>query len=914
MSRRFVDWRRLEAYATLFAVLSAPVTVLQAQAARFAASSAIPSRAGRAPTTRSLLLVENAAPASFQVVSVEVPPDLRAERELRYEILSSNARILGAREGVIKAAMPRELLITMQVPADALAGRNAIAEVVFTASGVSRTTAVEMNIRTVRRTSMMPLRDVYGARAGEHLRIPFSITNTGNAADTLQLRATAPDGWNVQFAERDQVILPPGGSLVTSIRVAVPAGIHMGEGRVGAIVLAHGDERARASSRVAVARGDLRVNSVLMATTSITSLRGDDGAQYTGTGLTLRGALSEHLQLDARISHIGSTVRGGSDRQVALQPYAPASNVLTLSAPSWTIQAGSVGVTTSELTGQFVAGMGGAIRLGSERSGVQVIAARPWSTSAMRNSSRVQVAARAAYGSKRAGVSLSAVRLEDATWLQRKLDAVAAGVWFAPSTSLHTSVETGQRWYEGGRGTGIASNTQLTRTSTRAELRLLHTPGGIRAYASAGDAAFGQITHSFGKALTVNADGWITSQDGGGTDRQHSSGWGLTPELRVTRRFTVTPELRAIQFAMQSPTGAVAYDQQLRGLRAQLQLGALRFGSQAAVTEGMRTLGTTVLRMEEPMRRSQLRGDAVYEGRLGMLRIQGGWESPSGWRQGQGVVGVSVDRLRVIPWWSAVTVSGSDERIMYGTHALDVFRGAVNVALARGARLQLGVQQDGAVRGGAGSRRPSVFVRFEQSASIRVPGIAQTHGGVVYQDFNTNQRRDAGEPGMPGVLVRRGVETSVTDTEGRYHFPSGTGDVQLDSRSLASGWMASSARTSSRDNTPDLPVVATGQLDVSIGLRDGASSVTLGSVAVIIADVAGRTWVIRTGADGIARVDALPLGHYTVRAEADESSEPLVMSGPVRVDLTPAQPRARVEIGALRRPMRLYQNPTGGQR
>jgi len=863
---------------------------------------------------RTLLLVENAAPASFQVVSVDVPPDLRAERELRYEIVSSTARILGAREGVIRAPMSREILVTMQVPADAVAGRNAIAEVVFTASGVTRTTAVEMNIRTVRRTRMMPLRDVYGARAGEHLRIPFSITNTGNAADTLQLRTTAPDGWSVQFAERDQVILPPGGSLVTSIRVAVPAGIYMGEGSVGVIALARGDERARASSRVAVASRGVRVNSAIMATTSVTSLRGDDGAHYTGTDLTVRGALSEHVQLDARMSHIGSPVRGGSDRQVALQPYAPTSNVLTLSAPSWTIQAGSVGITTSELTGQFVAGMGGAIRVGSERSGVQVIAARPWSTSATSNSSRVQVAARAAYGSKRAGVTLSAVRLEDATWLQRKLDAVAAGAWFAPSTSLRTSVETARRRYDGGSGTGIASNTQLTRTSTRAELRLLHSPGGMRAYASAGDAAFGQITQSFGTALTVNADGWITSQDGSGHDRQHSSGWGLTPEFRVTRRLTVAPELRMIQFAMRSPTGAMANDQQLRGVRAQLQLGALRFGSQAAITEGMRTIGTTVLSLEEPMRRSQLRGDAAYEGRLGMLRIHGGWESPSGWRQGQGVVGVGVDRLRVIPWWSAVTVSGSDERIMYGTYALDVFRGAVNIALTRGARLQLGVQQDGALRGDAGGPRPSVFVRFEHSASITVPGLAQTHGGVVYQDFNNNQRRDSGEPGMSGVLVRRGMETSVTDTEGRYHFPGGTGDVQLDSRSLASGWIAASARTSSRDNTPDLPVVATGQLDVSIGLRDGASSVTLGSVAFTIADAAGRTWVIRPGADGIARVDALPLGHYIVRAEADESSEPLVMAGPVQVDITPAQPRARVEIAASRRPIRLYQKPTGGQR
>ena len=158
MSRPIVAWRRVKAWTSVFTLLSAPATQVHAQAARFALSTASPSsasppRADRVLALRTLLLVENAAPASFQVVSVNVPLDLRAEREVRYEIFSSGARVLGAREGVIRAPMAGELLVTMQVPADALAGRNAIAEVVFTASGVTRTTAVEMNVRTVQKSA-----------------------------------------------------------------------------------------------------------------------------------------------------------------------------------------------------------------------------------------------------------------------------------------------------------------------------------------------------------------------------------------------------------------------------------------------------------------------------------------------------------------------------------------------------------------------------------------------------------------------------------------------------------------------------------------------------------------------------------------------------------------------------------------
>ncbi len=43
--------------------------------------------------------------------------------------------------------------------------------------------------------------------------------------------------------------------------------------------------------------------------------------------------------------------------------------------------------------------------------------------------------------------------------------------------------------------------------------------------------------------------------------------------------------------------------------------------------------------------------------------------------------------------------------------------------------------------------------------------------GVVYLDKNANSRRDAGEPGLPGVRVSNGVDVVLTDAHGRYELP-----------------------------------------------------------------------------------------------------------------------------------------------
>ena len=50
---------------------------------------------------------------------------------------------------------------------------------------------------------------------------------------------------------------------------------------------------------------------------------------------------------------------------------------------------------------------------------------------------------------------------------------------------------------------------------------------------------------------------------------------------------------------------------------------------------------------------------------------------------------------------------------------------------------------------------------------------ADTARGTVFHDRNRNQRRDAGEPGLPGIRVSNQVEVTVTDAGGRWALPAG---------------------------------------------------------------------------------------------------------------------------------------------
>src|SRR5205814_6705301 len=110
----------------------------------------------------------------------------------------------------------------------------------------------------------------------------------------------------------------------------------------------------------------------------------------------------------------------------------------------------------------------------------------------------------------------------------------------------------------------------------------------------------------------------------------------------------------------------------------------------------------------------------------------------------------------------------------FGDEKSSIVRAGLAVPLLEGFALRIDAERT-SIFPSIGGRVPWILgVRFEHALTVpmlRTPGTS----GYVYQDLNGNQRRDDGEPGMAGTIVRRGGETAVADENGKYRLGGDAG-------------------------------------------------------------------------------------------------------------------------------------------
>jgi len=181
----------------------------------------------------------------------------------------------------------------------------------------------------------------------------------------------------------------------------------------------------------------------------------------------------------------------------------------------------------------------------------------------------------------------------------------------------------------------------------------------------------------------------------------------------------------------------------------------------------------------------------------------------------------------------------------------------------------------------------NVAIKLEYATVVAWMGLRAAARGSVYEDRNGNGRRDSGEPGLAGVLVRRGGQSVVTDAAGRYRFLTRADEpARLDETSLAFGLIA--AFDSSR--SPDLAVLPTAPVTIRLvptgdsgqaaprPPRAGGSLVT---VRVQARDQAGNIWSTRPDSQGVATLHALPPGSYQIELDLSGLQTPLILRGPL---------------------------------
>jgi hypothetical protein len=242
-----------------------------------------------------------------------------------------------------------------------------------------------------------------------------------------------------------------------------------------------------------------------------------------------------------------------------------------------------------------------------------------------------------------------------------------------------------------------------------------------------------------------------------------------------------------------------------------------------------------------------------------------------------------------VQWAYGVRINGRPDQPVRFDAAAEHLGGSIEAAksLMVRAGLEVDLPLSATVRMSA-ERNPYVVPGAGASDWIYVFGISRAFGlprlsgggtrGTVYRDVNGNGKRDGGEPGFAGVMLRRGAEVAVTDNRGSFHLMGNEREsYELDARSLPLGWITPS--TVVAPATRSIGAVALSPIEVELVLDPADSARVsrshLADLVVTLRDSTGRQWVSRRAAPSRHVFDAVPPGTYTVLVDASASSEPL---------------------------------------
>ena len=892
---------------------AAPVRVPRETVSR-AAPGAMPAGPGATERETSAILVADAAPRSFRVVTVAIPAALRRAERVRYDVERiGGATILGSETGSLDPRSPSSsVVLTLGVPAGALGGRARVAMVRFTADGrVALDVPIELDVAGRSRIDVTPRRAMRGAQRGDRIDMSFSIRNAGNVRDTIDLVVAAPPAWSTRFTEPSHIALAPGEMVERTIVVLVPTLCDLGDFGVAIVATGRGGERARGLATVEVTdrlQAGFRSGPVVtLGVGSTANVRGETRAVESAAvqgrvsdGVTISGRISSPLPSDPVTS-----------RSLAMLDYSPRSNFLSVGAATWSATLGNTGTGLSALGGESVFGRGGSLRFDARNSEVRLFAAAPdagggasWDQSSLIGAS---IDTKVGAGT----VSAFLAHLRDSSYSIRALDAAGVGLDVRPWSDGMVSGELAARSYRGGSGMGVAGVLHTPLAGGQVDLRLAHAPGGANAFALATDELTATGDRAIGR-LRADASYWTTRDESVSSDVLNSTGWSLSPAYPVLPTLTMTSYVQGSSITTSGSDGSFASTQRDLGVRGVLLRGGFELSADGRLSTISRAIGgASPAAASDVSRRITDRLRLDHAGARGEFGIGGSVETNivgAATLPAQTTIDAHIDRLQPITRLPHLTLSGSAQRLRFGDATLTMSRLEANLELARSTRIVFGIER-GTARDAAGVLQTVLTLKVERAA--RLPALGRRSAtGVVFEDRNGNGVRDPGEPGVSGIVVRRGAQSAVTDGGGVFRLDDrAAGRTEIDPRSLPSGWLPSSRSMASEGAELSLGVVPSAALDVDVTLAvagDAAAPVTVGRAVLTLRDSAGRVWTAWTDGASHATFDALPVGRYTLVTTLDGPSEPLLVDPVAPIEITGAARRQHVAVTVRTRPLRMF--------
>jgi len=875
-------------------------------------------------------LVVDAEARAIVTVQVPVPESMRDLVEVGYVVrLMNGATVVGPASGIlaVQRSSSRSLVVTLRVPADVRAGPLDVAEVEFRAG--DRTPVVQpvtVRIPLRRQVTALGTREVPGLRSGDRVDLTFRLVNEGNAPEALTVMIRTPERWTIKPQGPRTIVIPRGEQVEVNATVAIPENAGVGD---HSIILEAGASWPPTAAPLTQFRTVLRVSANaststgLMFTPIIATATSSDGSA-TFAGATLEGPVSENALLRARLlpraRQSGIVAQGLSSVGAFAAPFSA-----SLWGRDWDISAGNALVQLSDLTGVNIFGEGltGSATRGSWQG--RAVASRP---SSMQGATGRLMGAGLwrETGLGRVGGSASYLSEVGGMARGRDLTAVAADYTSHPLGTLTVSGSLAYRESFGQSGTGATFVATHDRPQDRVSLRIAHAPGGSLAFARATD----ELQLSGGRSLSEDwtVDGAFSrSRDRGNVFRSLAvDAWSLGQRYAFTRSTSVTLRGQVTDFNARSASGSFGgFGAGNRDVTAGWEY---RKGLVALSGEG--SLGAMVRRTELLDGRTVRsvagqRGARLFASRA-LVRL-GALDGSLGVQFTEAGAGVPGDVWIWSGRWAGIPLSSGRRNIRLDTEAqyqqlggiqsFLVARTSVVMTLPGGLDLAFSAERNPYYRDAAGRAGWIAAMRLSAASLVRAAS-ASGDEGVVYADRDGNGRRDPGEDGVPGVVLRRGDARVVSDRDGHYRMPArARGRVRVDQGSLPEGLLAHPLVAADTLERRDIPLLTTGTVLVALRLvpsEDGRTpEVSLKEARVMLRDDTGFEWVGRHMDDSTLVFEDIPVGNYVPRFDLSMVGEPLRFDEAIGVLVLPRE-RRTVLVPMRGRTVRVTTPPRAGQR
>ena len=857
------------------------------------------------------------APRSYQVVSIPVPDAMARLSDVQLVIIPrGDFVVLGPRSRDInpRSQHKTRMAVTIGIPASALAGRSVAAEARFSALGSpTLVVPIEVDVSLVRKILLREASAALNAQAGSDVTIPLEIVNAGNAVETIRPELDLPTGWATREVHQASLTLSPGETSRKRVRLKVPALSSTGSSFVHVILLGGRDTLAAETMTVEVFNSStIGRESGPLITSAVSQAIDENGRANRLLTLSATGALFDSVHVEAGMSQ-GSVLGGAASNAFAHLGTYQASASMNLTAPSGELSLGNTGTSFSDVTGLYPYGQGVLLHLEHPS----------WSFLGLGATSMTQPAfpqRKPMFGLRlehQVGVgqvNATATHLQDTGPSPRQLDAVGVGTAVPVFLGSTLKAEVAERQFATGDGLGWSSELERIAGDGNEQLRVTHAPGGSDAFARATDEVIANVTERISSRGLVSASAWRTTDETSVFSGLKSNGLSLRPQLTVVGGTTIAVEARTYDFDATSRSTAAGQGGGFGSKERQLGISLSAYMRQyylntsaylGNVTRTVSPLGMATVTDRTP--RNYWASNAGWSGAGGLVELQMRIEQTrdrGGFVNQQSLFGIRGEQV-VIPWFGGVRAEGELQRVNgFGDERSSIMRAGLAVPLTSGFAIKVDAERNSIFHSTSGKVPWIVGLRLEHALVVpmlRTPGTT----GYVYEDLNGNQRRDDGEPGVAGVIVRRGSESSVADGSGKYRVGGDARQpVTIDESSLPDGWSSIGAARG------DLGVTlsTSAEVELVVAPRSGIAAVQidLSKARVIARDGAGREWVAVMTGPTTAAFQSLPVGTYKLDFDLSDLSEPLVPRAPVPLLIIAGKDSRSITITLDPRPIRMW--------